>query len=154
MITPRHLLHPPMPHQYPLRHSHSLLRPMVPQLLPLFSKAVVDKEMESDDSGNSVFSIQLKKLYRALSSLETKIKQEERFVGSLMEDGDAGMNGEVMLGGKEKGLITKGKGREMTVPYVEPGEVERECFRRFRATQTNPPRVKKKPRPLQTARNH
>ena len=34
---------PPTLHQYPLRHSHFLLRPMVPQLLPLFSKTVVDK---------------------------------------------------------------------------------------------------------------
>ena len=84
----------------------------------------------TDDSGNSVFSIQLKKLYRALSNLETKIKQEESFVGSSMEDGDAGMNGVVVLGGKEKGLIIKGKGREMTVPYVEPGEVERECWKK------------------------
>ena len=60
-----------------------------------------------DDSRNGVFSIQL--------------KQEESFVGSSMEGGDAGMNGVVALGGKEKGLIIKGKGKEMTVPYVELG---------------------------------
>jgi len=46
-------------------------------------------------------------------------------VGSSMEGGDAGMNGIV---GKEKGLIIKGKGKEMTVAYVEPGEGEREDY--------------------------
>jgi len=83
----------------------------------------------TDDSGNSVFSIQLKKLYRALSNLETKIKQEESFVGSSMDDGDAGMNG--VFGGKEKSLIIKGKGKETTVPYVEPGEAERERWKKI-----------------------
>jgi len=63
--------------------------------------------------------------------LETKIKQEESFVGSLMEDGDAGMNGVVVLGRKEKGLIIKGKGKETTLPYVEPGEVEKERWKKI-----------------------
>jgi hypothetical protein len=74
----------------------------------------------------------LKKLYRALSNLETKIKQDEGFVGSSMEDGDVGMSGMVVLGGKEreKGLVIKGKGKEGTVPYVEPGEVERERWKK------------------------
>jgi protein SMG6 len=86
----------------------------------------------TDDSGNSVFSIQLKKMYRALSNLETKIKQEVGFVGSLMEDGE-GMNGVIVLGGKEweKGLIIKGKGKETTVPYIEPGEVKRERWKKI-----------------------
>ncbi len=45
-----------------------------------------------------------------------------------MEGGDAGMNG---IAGKEKGLIIKGKGKEMTVPCVEPGarEGEREDYK-------------------------
>jgi len=85
----------------------------------------------TDDSGNSVFSIQLKKLYRALTNLETKIKQEESFVGSSMEDGDAGMNGMVVFGGKEKNLIIRGKDKETKVPYVEPGESERECWKKI-----------------------
>jgi len=80
----------------------------------------------TDDSRNSVFSIQLKKLYKALSNLETKIKQEESFVGSSTEDVD-GING---FGGKEKSLIIKGKGKETTVPYVEPGEAERERWKK------------------------
>ena len=82
---------------------------------------------ETDNSGNSVFSIQSKKLYRALLNLETRIKQEEGFVGSSAEDGEVGKS-VVVLGGKEreKGLIVKGKGKEMTVPYAEPGEVEKE----------------------------
>lgn len=41
-----------------------------------------------------------------------KVKQAECFVGSSMEDGDAGMNGVVVLRGKEKGFIIKGKGKE------------------------------------------
>jgi protein SMG6 len=64
----------------------------------------------------------LKKLYRALSNLETKIKQEESFVRSSMEDG---MNGAVMLGGKEKDLVIKGK------TTADPGEVERERWKRI-----------------------
>jgi hypothetical protein len=40
--------------------------------------------------------------------------------------GDAGMNGIV---GKEKGLIIKGEGKEMTVPCVEPGEGGREDYK-------------------------
>ena len=40
--------------------------------------------------------------------METRIKQEESYVGSLMEDGDVGMNGIVVLGIKERG-----KGKEM-----------------------------------------
>jgi len=72
------------------------------QLLPLGKS----KGNGTDDSGNSVFSIQLKKLlYRALSNLETKIKQEESFVGSSTKDANAGIND---FGGKEKSLIIKG----------------------------------------------
>ena len=46
-----------------------------------------------------------------------------------MEDGDVGM---VVPGGREreKGLVLKGKGKEVTVPYVEPGEVEKECWKK------------------------
>jgi hypothetical protein len=77
--------------------------------------------------------MQLKRLYRALSNLETKIKQEQGFVGSSMEDGEVGMSGVMVLGGKEreKGLIFKGKGKEMTIPTVEPGDVEREHWKKI-----------------------
>ena len=40
-----------------------------------------------------------------------------------MDDGDAGMS--------EKGSIIKGKGKEKTVAYVEPGEVERERWKKI-----------------------
>jgi hypothetical protein len=63
--------------------------------------------------------------------LETKIKQEGSFIGSSMEDNEVGMSGVVVRGGKEKGLIIKGKGKETTVPYVEPGEVERERWKKI-----------------------
>jgi hypothetical protein len=62
----------------------------------------------NDDSGNSVFSIQLKKLYRALTNLETKIKQEDA------DDVDDGLTSRVMLKGKE----------------IEPAEVEREKWKK------------------------
>ena len=86
----------------------------------------------TDDSGNSGFSIQLKKLYRALSNLETKIKQEEGSVGPSAEVGDVGKS-VVVLGGKEreKGLIVRGKGKEMTVPHAEPGELEKEWWKKI-----------------------
>ncbi len=85
----------------------------------------------TDDSGNNAFSIQLKKLYRALSNLETKIRQEEGFVRFSIEDVDVGMSGVMVVGGKEreKGLATKGKCEEMSVPYAEPGEVEQERWK-------------------------
>ena len=84
----------------------------------------------TDDSGNSFFSIRLKKLYRALSNLETKIKQEE---GSSVEEGEVGMSGIVALVGreKEKGSIIKEKGKERTVSSAEPGEVEKERWRKI-----------------------
>lgn len=50
----------------------------------------------TEDSGHSVISFQLKKLYRAITNLETKIKQEDS-----MEEADDGMNPRVMLKGKE-----------------------------------------------------
>ncbi|CAA7267658.1 unnamed protein product [Cyclocybe aegerita] len=63
----------------------------------------------TEDSGNNVFSIQLKKLYRAISNLETKIKQEDS-----MDEAEDGMNSRVMLKGKE----------------VESDELERERWRK------------------------
>ena len=63
----------------------------------------------TDDSGNNVFSIQLKKLYRALSNLETKIKQEDP------DDAEDGVANRVMLKGKE----------------IEPAEVEREKWKKL-----------------------
>ncbi|KAF9533398.1 hypothetical protein CPB83DRAFT_472504 [Crepidotus variabilis] len=48
----------------------------------------------TEDSGNSVFSLQLKKLYRSLTNLETKIKQEDADEGAE----DSGRN--VVLKGK------------------------------------------------------
>jgi len=50
----------------------------------------------TEDSGNSVFSVQLKKLCRNITNLEIKIKQEDS-----MNDVDDGMNTRVMLKGKE-----------------------------------------------------
>ncbi|KAF8964027.1 hypothetical protein BDZ97DRAFT_1904591 [Flammula alnicola] len=50
----------------------------------------------TEDSGNNVFSVQLKKLYRAITNLETKIKQED-----AMDEPDDGMNSRVLLKGKE-----------------------------------------------------
>ena len=50
----------------------------------------------TEDSGNSVFSVQLKKLYRKITNLEIKIKQEDS-----MDEVDDGMNTRVMLKGKE-----------------------------------------------------
>jgi hypothetical protein len=50
----------------------------------------------TEDCGNNIFSIQLKKLYRTISNLETKIKQEDP-----SEEADDGMSTRVMLKGKE-----------------------------------------------------
>lgn len=50
----------------------------------------------TEDSGNNVFSVQLKKLYHTISNLEIKIKQEDS-----TDEQDDGMNPRVMLKGKE-----------------------------------------------------
>lgn len=50
----------------------------------------------NEDSGNNVFSVQLKKLYRNISSLENKIKQEDS-----MEETDDLQTSRVLLKGKE-----------------------------------------------------
>ena len=50
----------------------------------------------TEDSGNTVFSLQLKKLYRTITNLETKIKQEDS-----MDEGDDSRNTRVMVKGKE-----------------------------------------------------
>jgi len=50
----------------------------------------------TEDSANTVFSLQLKKLYRNITNLETKIKQEDS-----MDEGDDGRNTRVMVKGKE-----------------------------------------------------
>jgi hypothetical protein len=83
-----------------------------------------EREEGTEDSGNSAFSIQLKKLYRALSNLETKIKQEEGFVGSSMEDGVAEMSGVRRARrkgeGEFKGLIVKEKTKDkILLPFPE-----------------------------------
>ncbi|KDR73471.1 hypothetical protein GALMADRAFT_71996 [Galerina marginata CBS 339.88] len=50
----------------------------------------------TDDSGNTTVSLQLKRLYREISNLETKIKQEDS-----SEEFDDAMSTRVMLKGKE-----------------------------------------------------
>ena len=52
---------------------------------------------------------------------------------SSIEDVDVGMSGVMVVGGKEreKGLATKGKCEEMSVPYAEPGEVEQERWKKI-----------------------
>jgi len=50
----------------------------------------------TEDSGNNVFSVQLKRLYRNISSLENKIKQEDS-----MEETDDMQTSRVLLKGKE-----------------------------------------------------
>ncbi|RXW24170.1 hypothetical protein EST38_g1674 [Candolleomyces aberdarensis] len=50
----------------------------------------------TEDSGNNVFSKQLKRLYRTITELETKVKNED-----ANDDMDDGMNGRVLLKGKE-----------------------------------------------------
>ena len=37
----------------------------------------------------------------------------------------------VVFGGKEKNLIIRGKDKETKVPYVEPGESERNCWKKI-----------------------
>ncbi|KAF8162971.1 hypothetical protein B0H34DRAFT_744517 [Crassisporium funariophilum] len=60
------------------------------------SSALFDGRPNQEESGNNVFSIQLKKLYRAITNLETKIKQEDS-----TEETDEAMGSRVMLKGKE-----------------------------------------------------
>ena len=62
----------------------------------------------TEDSANNVFSIQLKKLYCAITNLEMKIKQEDS------DESDDGMNSRVILKGKE----------------VENDELEKEMWRK------------------------
>ena len=105
---------------------------MAPQLLPLCLKAVVDKAKgpgRTDGSRNSLFLIQLKKLCRALSNLETKVKQEEDILGSSAEDVEVGKSGIVLLGGKERAKVRSSK--EMTVSYAGQGEVEKERWKKI-----------------------
>jgi protein SMG6 len=63
----------------------------------------------TEDSGNNVFSLQLKKLYRNISSLENKIKQEDS-----MEETDDLQTSRVLLKGKE----------------VESGDLEKEKWKK------------------------
>ncbi|KAF9466407.1 hypothetical protein BDZ94DRAFT_220383 [Collybia nuda] len=68
-----------------------------------------------DDGGNNVFSVQLKKLYRAITSLETKVKMED------VEDRDADeasvsgitVNTRVTLKGKENAEVVKSTEEEL-----------------------------------------
>lgn len=59
------------------------------------SSALFDRQGQqpNDESGTNAFAVQLKKLYRAITNLETKIKQEDQDEGE-----DAGR---IMLKGKE-----------------------------------------------------
>lgn len=58
------------------------------------SSALFEGQKKSDDGGGNVFAAQLKKLYRNITSLETKIKQDDG------DDGDD--TGRVILKGKEQ----------------------------------------------------
>jgi len=59
------------------------------------SSAIFERQGQpNEDPGNNVFAVQLKKLYRAITNLETKVKQED--LEENLEEG-----GRIMLKGKE-----------------------------------------------------
>jgi len=60
------------------------------------SSALFDGRPNRDQDGNSVFSVQLKKLYREITNLKIKVKQEDS-----MDDADDVMSSTVVLKGKE-----------------------------------------------------
>lgn len=62
-----------------------------------------------DDGGNNVFSVQLKKLYRAITSLETKVKTEDVEDRDAEESSVGGIsaNSRVTLKGKENAETAK-----------------------------------------------
>ncbi|PPR08027.1 hypothetical protein CVT24_010868 [Panaeolus cyanescens] len=60
------------------------------------SSALFDQRPgQTDESGNNAFSIQLKKLYRGITSLEAKVQKEDA------EEGEEALTARVMLKGKE-----------------------------------------------------
>jgi protein SMG6 len=60
------------------------------------SSALFDGRPNQDQAGTNVFSDQLKKLYRQISNLEAKVKQEDS-----VDDADDLMSSRVVLKGKE-----------------------------------------------------
>jgi protein SMG6 len=60
------------------------------------SSSLFDGRPNQDRAENSIFALQLKKLYREITNLETKVKQEDS-----MDDTDDVMSSRVMLKGKE-----------------------------------------------------
>jgi protein SMG6 len=60
------------------------------------SSSLFDGRPNQDRAENSIFALQLKKLYREITNLETKIKQEDS-----MDDTDDVMSSRVVLKGKE-----------------------------------------------------
>ena len=74
-----------------------------------------------DDGGNNVFSIQLKKLYRAITNLETKVKMED------VEDPDDASSTIAALGAGAARITLKGK--ELDTPKSTEEELEREKWK-------------------------
>ena len=60
------------------------------------SSSLFDGRPNQDRAKNSIFALQLKKLYREITNLETKVKQEDS-----MDDTDDVMNSRVVLKGKK-----------------------------------------------------
>jgi protein SMG6 len=60
------------------------------------SSSLFDGRPNQDRAENSIFALQLKKLYREITNLETKVKQEDS-----MDDNDDVMSSRVVLKGKE-----------------------------------------------------
>ena len=60
------------------------------------SSALFDGRQNQEQAGNSIFSVQLKKLYREITNLETKVKQEDS-----TDDTDDVMSSRVVLKVKE-----------------------------------------------------
>ena len=60
------------------------------------SSSLFDGRPNQDRAENSIFALQLKKLYREITNLETKVKQEDS-----MDDTDDVMSSRVLLKGKE-----------------------------------------------------
>ncbi|KAF8061488.1 hypothetical protein FPV67DRAFT_1703906 [Lyophyllum atratum] len=75
-----------------------------------------------DDGGNNVFSVQLKKLYRAITNLETKVKIEDS------DDRDGEDAGSVQGGRGEPRVTLKGKQPENTAPTTDE-DIEREKWK-------------------------
>ncbi|KAG5645823.1 hypothetical protein DXG03_005164 [Asterophora parasitica] len=76
-----------------------------------------------DDGGNNVFSVQLKKLYRAITNLETKVKMEDS------DDRDA-EDGASTVGGRGEPRVTlKGKQPENAATSTTEEDIEREKWK-------------------------